>query len=85
MTTKNYAINKNGTIHASIMRFKTSRLFLWSCMEDKVYANACQSIQELKEKIRAVIDKRKCNKKCHEKYFITKNQMIFHKKQSFFL
>ena len=30
--------------------------FLWGHVEDKVYAYASQSIQELKEKIRAVID-----------------------------
>ena len=30
--------------------------FLWSCVKDKVYADASQSIQELKEKIRAIID-----------------------------
>ena len=31
--------------------------FLWGHVKDKVYADAPQSIQELKEKIRAVIDK----------------------------
>ena len=31
-------------------------IFLWSYVKDKVYADAPQSIQELKEKIRAVID-----------------------------
>ena len=30
--------------------------FLWSCVKDTVYADAPQSIQELKGKIRAVID-----------------------------
>ena len=30
--------------------------FLWGYVKDKVYADAPQSIQELKEKIRAVID-----------------------------
>ena len=30
--------------------------FLWGYVKDKVYANAPQSIQELKENIRAVID-----------------------------
>ena len=30
--------------------------FLWECVKDKVYAVAPQSIQELKEKMRAVID-----------------------------
>ena len=31
--------------------------FLWGYVKDKVYADAPQSIQKLKEKIRAVIDK----------------------------
>ena len=30
--------------------------FLWGHVKDKVYADASQSIQEIKEKIRAVID-----------------------------
>ena len=32
------------------------KFFLWSYVKDKVYADAPQSIEELKEKIRAVID-----------------------------
>ena len=38
------------------MRFNTSRRFFWGYVKDKVYADAAQSIQELEEKIRDVID-----------------------------
>ena len=44
--------------------------FLWGYVKDKVYADDPQSIQELKEKIRAVIDKWKCNGKFHEKSMV---------------
>ena len=37
------------------MQFNTSRLFIWCYVKGKVYADAPQSIQELKEKIRAFI------------------------------
>ena len=38
------------------MRFNISGLFFGGYVKDKVYADSSQSIQELKEKIRAVID-----------------------------
>ena len=38
------------------MQFNTSRLFYLGLRERQVYADVPQSIQELKEKIRAVID-----------------------------
>ena len=41
---------------AEIMQFNTSRLFYLGLRERQVYADVPQSIQELKEKIRAVID-----------------------------
>ena len=97
MTTKNYAINKNGTTHASTTHFSKRRLqlaaeimrfiitplnfFLWGYVKDKVYADAPQSIQKLKEMIRTVIDEiepqmfRKCNGKFQQKSMIL--QMFF--------
>ena len=36
--------------------FTPLEFFLWGYVKDKVYADAPQSTQELKEKIRAVID-----------------------------
>ena len=39
-----------------VKSFQSLGLFHWAYVKDKVYADAPQLIQELKEKIRAVID-----------------------------
>ena len=51
-------IPRNGDYNRLPRSFHLTPLesFLWSYVKEKVYADAPQSIQELKEKIRTVID-----------------------------
>ena len=58
MTTKNYAINNFSNWLPRSCVLTPSDFILWGHVKDKVYADAPQSIQELKEKIRAKIRKR---------------------------
>ena len=47
----------NGLRYRTIINeFSWPEFFLWGYVKDKVYADAPQSIQEIKEEIHAVID-----------------------------